>query len=573
MRGQRRYALVLFFVMLIAALVEGFGLSLVLPLLSGLIGLEIQAPIFSRLLEFMLAPFPEGYKLEGLLAVVVLVFFGKSLLIILETGMSMHFAMRLRTLWASQIFSNYMRAPYMQLINQKQGSLVNNTIVESLNGSRAVTMVVRILSKVIVSIMLLFLLLMSDATMVITVAIGAGLIMYFLWNLTHRYSRKFGKERLRLNQETSAVATESLGAVREIKIYGAADKQEASLLDRLERQKNIRTKFAIFSNLPVNLSELVVIVFIAVILSYVHLTHGESVREFIPLLGFFVIVSQRLLVYVSFIISQRMKIISVLPSVELLYSLIHDKQDEREQGQRRGKIFSKVQDDIVLRNIRFGYEQGKPVFSSLNLTIQMGKVTGLIGPSGSGKSTIADLILRLFEAQDGEILVNGKDIREWDVDSWRKKVGYVSQEPFIFNASIRENILIGDPQASERKLIRAAKIAHIHDFVDSLPEGYETVVGDRGVKLSGGQKQRIAIARVIIRDPELYIFDEATSALDTESEELIQQSIETLSQSKTSLVIAHRLSTLKNADTIYELRQGGEISLQAHDALRARHLA
>jgi ABC-type multidrug transport system fused ATPase/permease subunit len=185
--------------------------------------------------------------------------------------------------------------------------------------------------------------------------------------------------------------------------------------------------------------------------------------------------------------------------------------------------------------------------------IPKGKMTAVIGPSGIGKTTIADLVIGLLEPTTGEIVVNGRSLQEYNLRSWRNRLGYVSQDTVIFNTSVKENIRIGKIDAGDEEIENAAKGAAIFDFVMSLPRGFQTEVGDRGVKLSGGQRQRIAIARAILRDPDLYIFDEATSALDHESERLIQKSIEEVGQDKTVLVIAHRLSTIENADVVYDV--------------------
>lgn len=556
-RGQEIYASVLFGVMLMAALAEGFGLSLVLPLLSGLIGLEMDAPLFSGILDRLLTLVSDAHKLEGLLAILVLAFTVKSALMVLQTGMTTHYALRLRASWANGVFRNYLQAPYQRVSEQPHGTLVHNTITESLNASRAVTMLLQLLSKVIVSVTLFMLLIYSDAMIVIAIAAGAGVIIYGLWNVTHRYARRFGKERLLLSQKTTGAATEGLSAIREVKIYGLTDNHEQGLRDKLDRFTRITTKFKIFTRLPGDLGELVVIVFISLLLLVVQLTRSISVQEFIPLLGFFVLISQRLLANVSFIISQRMKIISVIPSVVLMKSLVNGASLESDGGGTRSLQFTKLKGDINISNVQFSYDNGKRVFRNLNMVIPFGKMVGLIGPSGSGKSTVADLLLCLVSPQGGQIAVNGKNLGEWNLESWRRKVGYVSQDIFIFNASIRDNILLGRPEGSMDDVLKAAQMANVHEFVQELPEGYDTLVGDRGVKLSGGQKQRVAIARAIIRDPDLYIFDEATSSLDQESERLIQESIDKLSHSKTSLVIAHRLSTLQSADVVYELSEDG----------------
>ena len=203
------------------------------------------------------------------------------------------------------------------------------------------------------------------------------------------------------------------------------------------------------------------------------------------------------------------------------------------------------------------------------MTIAKGSMTALVGHSGSGKSTIASLLLRLYDPGSGRILVNGFDLKEYDVNTYRDIVGYVSQEPFVFNASIKENILFGG-EFSDKEVIEAAKLAYAHEFIMELPEGYDTLVGDQGVTLSGGEKQRIVIARAMIRRPEFLILDEATSALDNISEAAVQKAIDQVAKECTTLVIAHRLMTIRNADKIVVIEKGRIVEEGTHEELMER---
>jgi len=565
--GHTKYALILFIIMLLAAIAEGVGLSLVLPLLSGLVGIKDYSSNFSEYI-LILSPLPEKYRIEGLLLFLLIVFFLKSVLMVLHRGLSVNFAMQLRETWSNKIFSKYLGMPYEKIMNQRRGESINNIVIEPFRASKSITMLLELGSKLTLSITLLTLLLLTEWKFTLLVAFGGGTIFYFLRNIIDRYSIKFGKERLDLNQHITAIATEGISAIREIKIFGSAHTHIIKLSKKLARYTKIHTIFAVLSDLPRHVIEFTAILFITIILGYVHIVQNIEFKNILPFLGFFVLVCQRLLVYISFIISHRMKIVSFFPSLSLIHSEIYEKRMV-EDNFKKTKLDT-LKHDIIFKNVTFSYEDGKPVFYNLNLTIPHGKITAIIGASGIGKSTIADLILRLFVPQRGEILVNGKDINQFDLLSWRSKIGYVSQEPFIFNTTIKENILIGKPSARKDEVINAAKMANIHDFIQTLSDGYDTIVGDDGFKLSGGQKQRIAIARAIIRDPDLFIFDEATSSLDKESEKMIQQSIKKLSQSKTILIIAHRISTLENADIIYQINSKGKTEIIDYDSLKNR---
>ncbi|MDD6175028.1 MAG: ABC transporter ATP-binding protein [Firmicutes bacterium] len=232
---------------------------------------------------------------------------------------------------------------------------------------------------------------------------------------------------------------------------------------------------------------------------------------------------------------------------------------------------SDVKGEIAFHDVSFGYSNGEHVLQHVNFSIPSGKTVALVGPSGGGKTTICSLIPRFYDVTDGSITVDGSDIRGLTLQSLRAAIGIVQQDVYLFGGTIRENILYGKPDATEEELVAAAKRANIHDFILSLPQGYDTSAGERGVRLSGGQKQRIAIARVFLKNPKILILDEATSALDNESERHIQQALEQLSVGRTTLVIAHRLSTIRNADEILVINDEGIQERGTHEELLAKN--
>ena len=226
-----------------------------------------------------------------------------------------------------------------------------------------------------------------------------------------------------------------------------------------------------------------------------------------------------------------------------------------------------VKGNIEIENISFTYEDQTEVLKDLSLSIEAGKTVALVGPSGGGKTTLCNLIPRFYDFDKGDIKIDGKSIKEVSLQSLRKNIGVVQQDVFLFTGSIRDNILCAKPDATEDEIIMAAKRAKIHDFIESLPEGYDTYIGERGVKLSGGQKQRISICRVFLKNPPIIILDEATSALDNVTEREIQKSLEELSKDRTNLVVAHRLSTIKNADEIIVINSNGIAERGTHEDL------
>lgn len=226
-----------------------------------------------------------------------------------------------------------------------------------------------------------------------------------------------------------------------------------------------------------------------------------------------------------------------------------------------------VKGNIEIENVSFTYEDDNEVFKNLSLSVEAGKTVALVGPSGGGKTTLCNLIPRFFDFEEGDIKIDGTSVKDVSLNSLRKNIGVVAQDVFLFTGTIKENIIIGKSDATDKEVIEACKKARIHDFIMTLPKGYNTYVGERGIKLSGGQKQRISIARIFLKNPPIMILDEATSALDNVTEQEIQKSLEELGKDRTNLVVAHRLSTIKNADEIIVLTQNGIEERGTHQEL------
>jgi len=246
--------------------------------------------------------------------------------------------------------------------------------------------------------------------------------------------------------------------------------------------------------------------------------------------------------------------------------------DQRpEEDAPNATILTDVKGEIAFHDVSFAYGEGKQVLHDFSFTLEPGKTLALVGPSGGGKTTICHLIPRFYEVSSGKITVDGYDITEVTRESLRKSIGIVSQDVFLFDSTIYDNIAYGCPDATKEEVEAASRLANIHEYVMSLPDGYQTLVGERGVKLSGGQKQRVAIARVFLKNPPILILDEATSALDNATEQMIQQSLEELCRGRTTIVVAHRLTTIKNADEILVITDEGIAERGKHEWLLAQN--
>jgi ATP-binding cassette subfamily B protein len=235
-----------------------------------------------------------------------------------------------------------------------------------------------------------------------------------------------------------------------------------------------------------------------------------------------------------------------------------------------GRHMPQITGDVAFKNVTFAYEPGQPVLQNISFEVRSGEMIGLVGPSGAGKSTTINLLCRFYDAEEGAIEIDGYDIRSVTLHSLRSQIGVVLQEPFLFHGTVAQNIAYGNPDASRESIIRAAKAANAHDFIMQFSEGYDTLVGERGQRLSGGERQRISIARAILKNPRILILDEATSSVDTETEIAIQEAVDRLVRGRTTFAIAHRFSTLKNADRLVVLDEGKVVEIGSHEELLAR---
>ena len=559
MAGHEIMAGALLVLMLFAALAESFGLSLVLPLLSGLVGLESGDGPIVRYADRLLAYIPDAGRVEGLLLFLVIAFLLKSILLIATTALTAWFTYTLREDWSGRVFGQYLAAELGYLSEQQHGTLVHNAAQEPYRAGNAITRMIAFGNRFILAIALFVVLLLAhwQATLVISFV---GLLLYLaVRSGTFRYALKLGKWRQKLLQQITAIVAEGISGVRQIKLFEAYSAWRSALATKLHAATRVEVGVQVLGQVPHELSEFVVVLMLAAGIVAVHGFLDVDPVAVLPVLGLFAVIAQRLISTIGFLISQRIKIAANLPALYLVHDLIAAAPISEDL--QRGKRFPGLTGDIEFKDVHFAYGGDEPVLDGLDLVIAQGKTTALVGPSGIGKSTIADLILGLYRPQAGNILLAGTPIQEFNLTSLRRRIGYVSQEPEIFNTSVRDNIRMARTEATDDEVVAAAKIARADEFVSSARDGYDSIVGDRGVKLSGGQRQRLAIARVVLRQPDLYIFDEATSALDGKSEQLVREAIESISRDATVLIIAHRLSTIENVDFIYEIASDGRARL------------
>ena len=363
---------------------------------------------------------------------------------------------------------------------------------------------------------------------------------------------------------------ETLGGLRIIKAFIAERKMLQRFVNINEEYRNEASAMAIRQSAAHPMSEFLGTIIIVVVLWFGgYLILHESNLIDAPTFIFFMVILYSVINPLKELSRATYQIPVGLASMDRIDFIL--KADNPIKEPTEPQPMPSFEKDIELRNVSFSYTEGRPVLKNINLTVPKGKTIALVGQSGSGKSTLVDLIPRYHDVKDGEVLIDGKNIKSVRISELRALIGNVNQEAILFNDTFYNNITFGVENATMEQVIEAAKIANAHEFIMESEHGYDTMIGDRGGRLSGGQRQRVSIARAILKNPPILILDEATSALDTESERLVQEALECLMKSRTTIAIAHRLSTIKNASEIYVLYEGEIVEHGQHDELIAKN--
>lgn len=465
-----------------------------------------------------------------------------------------------------QVQQKILSLPINFFDNHKSGALVAR-IMSDVEGVRNLvgTGLVQLFGGILTSVLSLILLINISPRMTLYVLVPVA-IFGFISLKAFGYIRPIFRKRRVLNAEVTGRLTETLNGIRVIKGFNA-ENQESTTFEKgveglyLNVKKSLTTTALVTSSatLLLGLASAGIMGIGGYMIIHENLTIGEFL-SFTLYLGFMIAP----IVQMSNIGSQLTEAFAGLDRTEEIMNMTAE-----DDNPDRTTELEKIHGDIRFQNVSFAYEEGKEVLHNISFSAPAGSVTALVGTSGSGKSTIAGLVASFLNPQEGKITIDKTDLSKMSLSNYRQYLGVVLQDDFLFEGTIRENILFPRPDASEEALLHAVKTAHVNEFTDRFEEGLDTVIGERGVKLSGGQRQRIAIARAVLADPKILILDEATSNLDTESEAYIQASLAELMKGRTTFVIAHRLSTIRQADQILVIEQGEIEEQGTHDELIA----
>lgn len=467
-----------------------------------------------------------------------------------------------------KLFTHVQKLSFKYYSNTKAGEVISRVIndVEQTK-SFIITGLMNLWLDVATIVIAIIIMLTMDVTLTIVSILlfpfYAFSIKYFFGNL-----RRLTRKRSQALAEVQSYLHERVQGMSVIKSFAIEDKEQkrfdhtnSNFLDKaIEHTKWNAKAFAVVNTIT-DIAPLLVIGFSGYQVINGNLSIGEMAA--------FIAYIDRLYNPLRRLVNSSTTLTQSIASMDRVFEFVDEKYDIDDSPD--AILCENVKGHIEFKNVSFSYdEKEEEVLKNISLDVKQGETIALVGMSGGGKSSLVSLIPRFYDVTEGAILLDGTDIRSFKVRSLRDNIGMVLQDNILFSESVKSNILIGKFDATEEEIIDAAKAANAHDFIMNLPEGYDTKVGERGVKLSGGQKQRVAIARVFIKNPPILILDEATSALDLESEHLIQEAIEKLAKDRTTFIVAHRLSTITNVDRIVVIDNGGIVEIGSHEELMAK---
>jgi len=537
-------------------------IGLILIIIKSLSGLVL--PYASKNLIDEVIPSGDKTALISLLAVVCFAILIQSVTSFSLTKLLSVEAQRLISVLRAQVQKKLLKLPVSFFDNNKSGALVSR-VMSDVEGVRNLvgTGLVQLIGGSITAVISLIILIKINATMTFFVLVPVAVFAVISLNAFKKI-RPIFRERGKINAEVTGRLTETLNGIRVIKGFNAEGQENKSFEDGVERLflnvKKSLTATAFITSTSTFLLGLASAGIMGIggyFIMQNTMTYGEFV-SFTLFLGFMIAP----IVQMSNIGSQLTEAMAGLDRTQELM-LMKEEQDSNVRTVQLGEING----EIIFDKVSFSYEENKEVLHQISFTAPPGSVTALVGSSGSGKSTIAGLTASFLNPTSGKITIDGTDLLTVDLSSFRNQLGVVLQDDFLYEGTIRENILFPRPNASEDQLTSAVNGAYVNEFTDRFEKGLDTVIGERGVKLSGGQRQRISIARALLADPKIIILDEATSNLDTESELFIQKSLHELMTNRTTLVIAHRLSTIKKADQILVIENGNIVERGDHNNL------
>jgi len=554
--------------MILSGVTSGIGIVMLIPLLD-LIGIsngDSSSFTFLNGFKDILNNMPKNIQLITVLLIYVILIAIQTLINrkmeIMNTELTNGYQKYCRT----RLYDATVKANWSILVEKKKSEITNSFTLEINKVSSGCLFFLRIISQAILATIQVYIAFLLSYQLSLFV-IACGITLYVIVNPIIKSSKKLGNDLQKVNKKLISQITEQLDGIKEVKSYGIESQQINQFEQTTEEVKRNFIDFVKLRAKPQLFYQIGAAIIISIFFYFSIIDFQIAPSSVLVILFVF----SRLWPLFSSFQSNLQHILITIPSFNSYNSLLEDLLNNEEENESLNGNYKKIDfvNSIEFSDVCFKYP-GKSSFrlENINFSIESKKMTAIVGKSGSGKSTIADLLMGFISPESGKITVDGSQLDSGLKSYWRKRIGYVSQTPFLFSSTVKDNLLRFNPQSSEEEIMNALELSAAKDFVLKLPKGIDTFIGDGGIKLSGGERQRIVLARALLRKPDLLILDEATSSLDQENEYRIQKSLERIYGKLTIVVIAHRLSTIKNADNIIVIDDGKIIETGKYDQLK-----
>ena len=572
-RKQKMQFIGLGILILIGGLLETLGVSMMVPLVQGIMDPEAlyQNEIVGKILRFLHIETADMGQAGGgnrliifMLAALMILFVVKNVYLLFQTYVQNTFVTRNRNRMISRVMREFLNRPYEEYLGADIPTVFRLTDSDIPNAFQLILVLIQMITEIVVSAFLcVVLVVVSPVMTVFIVAIFLGMTL-LLSKILKPHLNAIGRKNQEIQSRIAKWRIQSIYGLKDVKVLHREEFFVRNYYESGSIGANVAKNFAVLNNLPRLLIEMIFIVsMLAFIMVYI--LGGGNINVLIPQLTAFAVAAVRIMPSANRINTYMSEIAYSQPCLDYLYENLNEsmKQDVNGSVTGYGKDAPKetdkqrtvLQDKIVLDHITFAYPgTDKNIFTDAHMEVKRGQSVGIMGPSGAGKSTIVDILLGLLHAQKGSITWDGQNIFD-DYEAWLSQIGYIPQSIYLVDESIRDNIAFGidADKIDEKRIWEVLEEAQLKEFIEELPDGLDTTIGDRGVRISGGQRQRIGIARALYHDPEILVFDEATSALDNDTEKAVMDAVNSFHGKKTMVIIAHRLNTIAKCDVIYKV--------------------
>lgn len=568
-KGDKIKILILMVVVIMGSFLELMSVSIFSPFIDLIMSPDALQE--SSAMSFIYSLF-SFHSIENFLVTIagaiILIYIIKNIYIIVEKDCIYRFSYRIQRNISTSLLKAYMEEPYTFHLNKNISVLQRSMQEDADQFTKGIIHILEMIAEVCVCVAIgIYLYIVSKSITIIIVGLLVLCLAFFSF-ISKKYSTTWGREGQIYKSRIYQWMNQSLGGIKEIKVLNREQSFIKHYDEYFSKYVRVLRLNRLIGIMPKYIIEMVCMTGLLLAIIFKILFGQKDLIEFVPQLAVFAVAAFRLLPSVGKINEHLSAVLYAKPSLELIYNDLKEVEDLEEKESPKDNEW-KFKNKIEIKKISYCYPDGDTdVIKDASLTIEKGKTIAFVGTSGAGKSTLIDILLGLLKPKYGKIYADGMDIFK-NLKTWQKEIGYIPQSIYLSDDTIRNNVAFGvdEKEIDEQAVINALKQAQLYEFLEGLPEGLDTFVGDRGVRLSGGQRQRIGIARALYHNPEILVLDEATSALDSDTEAAVMEAIDSLKGQKTILIIAHRLTTLRNADVVFEVIDGKGIQREKKDIL------